>query len=62
MTGLNVLAARTIRLASPLVYLLLGLFVSFGACLTKLNPLETDHQSSMKGIPLDVKVLVPEQI
>lgn len=35
--------------------LLLGLFVSFGACLTKLNSLETTHQSSMKDVPTSLQ-------
>lgn len=36
----------------------LGLFVSFGACLTKLNSLEIDHRSSMKDMSTSPQVLV----
>lgn len=43
------------QISFHLEYLLLGLFVSFGARLTKLNSMETSHGSSMKDIPTSLQ-------
>lgn len=43
------------QISFHLEYLLLGLFVSFGARLTKLNSVETSHGSSRKDIPTSLQ-------